>query len=334
MSLLVQPVNIPYGQKIKYIKNILGLNEPPFDNIDNDLILLAMIPTSGEGSRLISKNKIRILRNKFGTDNHQTLEFYGDKIFYAVIGDILLENIGLDSTPKILSDISFRLASNRFFTDIMLDKGLCHYLISQNYTINDKSGPFHNKCADTLEAFLGAMFYHLKKQNLDVIKYIKSWFVKNTKLYSFILSEIAGKKYKLYVDSQDTRESDLYREKLLSYAEDLREDLGEELYNETIADLNKDIFDENERPRKSLVVTPYENIVDIYSKLNWKYNYPVYNPEIGFFEMIGYPGYYNTPIVIGYGNTQMQAEIDARDYLIRTGTISEVSPFYTTFSKK
>jgi len=67
----ITPIAAEPKEIIRMIRDIFGLNEYPFDGMDNDIIFLAFMPKCYGADDLKEK-----LKGKYGTCDHQTLEFY------------------------------------------------------------------------------------------------------------------------------------------------------------------------------------------------------------------------------------------------------------------
>src|SRR5438552_486181 len=119
---------------IKQIRSLFGLNESPFDTLDNDFILLAFIPACISNNYNLNQATLVRLKKKYGVCDHQMLEFYGDRVFYDVLAIILYDLFGLNNTPSFLTALNNYLASNRLLADLMLNKDACKYVRSLNYT--------------------------------------------------------------------------------------------------------------------------------------------------------------------------------------------------------
>lgn len=92
-------------------------------------------------------------------------------------------------TPHFYSVLNRDLTKNRLLTDLMINKNACNLVRSNfNYRIGVRKGQFHNICADSFEALIGAIFVHLKTRRLDYMLYIKNWLLKNTEL-PFVLKK-------------------------------------------------------------------------------------------------------------------------------------------------
>lgn len=103
---------------ISDIREIFGLNEYPYQNIDNDLLLISFTPKC-------KINQQPNLNLKYQTCNHQSLEFYGDKCFYSVIASLLFDIFGLSPSPGFLTNLTNKLTKNILFFDLMRDKNAC-----------------------------------------------------------------------------------------------------------------------------------------------------------------------------------------------------------------
>ena len=317
---------------IKNIRDTFGLNSPPFDTIDNDLLLLAFIPNCQ--IRNIDNTTYTRLRSKYKTCSHQTLEFYGDRILYGVISSLMIDVFGLENTPGFLTDLIQELTNNRTLTDIMLSKVACPYVRGAPYSIVDDR-KFHNSCADSFEAMVGVLFYHAQKMNMDVIKTIKEWLLQNTNIAFYLSAYLQEQgitnirnytlldKQKL-VDKVNTR----HRERL-AVLEKERENLDPELYNTLLEKLNEN-YSLNDFAVKTIIINPTDTLGQIYQKLGWTYRSPQFNSDINSYSIIGYP--HGTEKSIGYGQTPDEAIANARQYLTEMGYITPTIPLQRYFT--
>lgn len=111
---------------------------------------------------------------------------------------------------------------------------------------------------------------------------------------------------------------------LLSGMEELREELGEEVYATFQTIVQNEVVDPKEFATRSIIVQPTGLLSQIYQLLGWKYQPPKYNPDYDSFVMIGYPGGKEKPI--GWGVISQEAEDDARNYLLLMGYIINMKP--------
>nr|WIL02735.1 RNAse III [Cedratvirus borely] len=322
MSLKVQTSRISEREIIRDIRESFGLNQYPFQDMDDNLILLAFIPKCG-GS-MISRNTQRIIQNTYGTCNFETLEFYGDRILYDVMTGIFYGIFGLTNTPQFLTNLMSYMTRNRTLTDIMLNKGACKYLRTRTYTIREDRS-FHNICADAFEALIGALFVHLNQLGLNHVAYITEWLLKNTET-SFLLRQYlnsVGMDNTLVYNAVD-REGlinriNSYREEDLQRLEKLRPELGEELYFNILSALEEELVSEEDFAPFSIIVDVDEPLYHIYDKLEWTYSAPEYDDVFERYFIHGYPA--GKEKIIGVGKTEAETIEDARNYLLHMGYI-------------
>ncbi|CAN5578789.1 hypothetical protein BH23THE1_BH23THE1_32530 [soil metagenome] len=324
MSYTVRTLQLDEYSSIDAIRRSFGLNVPPFDSIDDDLILMAFTPRCSIDSR-ISRTTSNRWKDKFGICGHQSLEFYGDRILYDVVASIIYDLFGLSNTPGFLSKLMNHLTSNRVLTDIMLNKDACKLLRTHNYVILGTRDRFHNSCADSLEALIGVLFVHFKSHNVDHVSYIREWLLKNTTFPFFLqeyLTQVGTNTAAIYtIPDKEELIKQLAQNKLnlLSSLENIRSDIGDELYFNLREMFQTDPVDLNEFASRSIIVDPNTQLNQIYQMLGWNYERPKYYPEYESYLIMGYP---NSRIkTIGVGNTEEGAEEDARNYLLLMGYI-------------
>lgn len=322
MSLKIITTNLSEDEIIKDVRKKLSFDKPPFSTIDNDLILLAFIPFCQANSYVSKQTRDRLMK-KFRICDHQSLEFYGDSILYAVIADILYSLFELNNSPAFLTQIKQYFTNNRFLTDIMLEKEVCSNIRSINYTIHDTKTGFHNRCADSFEAVIGIMYIHLRDNNVDPIKIIKEWILHNTNIpfhlnkylnqmginNNFVFTQID----KNELISKLNNKTDQLIENL--EAMDPEDDLYQNLLEAIELQHTKTLDDFASR---TIIVSQDDKLQTIYRKLGWKYHIG-FNSELNLFEIVGYPN--NTPKIIGVGETVEETLNDALEYLILTGHI-------------
>jgi hypothetical protein len=303
---------------VSHVRDIFGLYEYPYDDMDDDIILLAFVP-----SKMISSDRSNNFKYKYGTDNHQSLEFYGDKILYGVIASILYELFGLSMTPHFYSTLNANLTKNRLLTDLMMDKNSCNLVRTTIYNINVTGRQkFHNVCADSFEALIGAIFIHLKIKRLDYMIHIKNWLLKNTGL-PFVL--------KKYLNDMGFEDKVIYvvndREKLLERWKNAYELLKRDLSTKTPF-IDKMVYDslmrsyskaqdisEKDFSFTGIIINPNSDIKQIFTSLQWPFSEPFlkYNNYI----MEGYPN--GIPTTIGIGSTPKESIADAMIFMNSRG---------------
>ena len=252
---------------ISEIRDKFNLDEDPFNSIDDQLLLLAFTPYC------------KTINNKYGICDHQSLEFYGDKIFYSVIMSLLYDFFGLKQTPQFYNDLTSQLTNNRILTDLMINKSACELVRSDNYTINKTQKKFHNKCADSLEALFGVMYVNFRTKRVDYTGIIKHWLLKNTKFPFIIKKFLNNKGYKdipVYVVND--------RKKLMD--EWIK-------YPEHKIDLKELDF-----AYSGIIFNSTDSIEHIFKLLNWDYN-PIFDGTT--YKIYGKPN--GIDQIIGIGNT-------------------------------
>jgi dsRNA-specific ribonuclease len=322
MSLRVQTSRASEKQVIRDIRESFGLNQYPFQDMDDNLILLAFTPRCG--GNMTSRNTQRITQNTYGACNFETLEFYGDRILYDVMTGIFYGIFGLTNTPQFLTKLMSYMTRNRTLTDIMLNKGACKYLRTGTYTIREDRS-FHNICADAFEALIGALYVHLNQLGLNHVTYITEWLLRNTDT-SFLLREYlnsVGMDNTLVYNAVD-REGlinriNSYREEDLRRLEKLRPELGEELYFNILTALEEELVSEEDFAPFSVIVDVNEPLYYIYDKLQWTYSAPEYDDVFERYFVRGYPA--GKEKIIGVGKTEEEAIEDTRNYLLHMGYI-------------
>lgn len=315
-------------QFINDLKQKLGFFVEPLQSIDDRLLLLAFSPICDSAHNLIPTLQRRQIQLQYGVCDHQSLEFYGDKVLSSIILDIIYETIGLDMTPQMLTNLFNYLTGNRILTDLMINKQLCSFVRMSNYTIYSKdSQKFHNRCADTLEAIIGALYIYLNRERLNYREIIKNWLLQNTDLAFYMFDYLNNIQPNRVYTISDKREL-IQRvtnknSQLIQNLEDLRPDLGEELYQSLYRDLieltKNNTSELSDFATHTLIISPNESLSSIYNKLTWKYQPAIYDNDLQLYYMTGFPN--NRAKIIGTGETKDEAESDALNYLILMGYI-------------
>lgn len=282
MSQLIKPLTLSAETFVERVKKSFGLNVPPFSSIDSELLLLAFTASCS----FLSPPFKRDLISHFGVCNFQSLEFYGDRVLYDVTSLILYDTFGLEATPSFLTQVTSFLTNNRSLTDIMINKNACSLVRSPPYMIKE-GRKFHNLCADSFEALVGALFIHLINLNLDHSLYITSWILRNTSLPAFLYEYLADKGINALVYSPVTKEE-----------LESREGKGEK--------------------NSSLLTYTNKPLSQIYAELGWKYSPPIKEKK-GVYLLYGEPN--GEEKVIAEGKTSKEAEKRGLQYLIDMGYI-------------
>lgn len=134
------------------------LKYPLIELIDDDLLLLANTPKGG----MLSNNDRNRLTKKYQDDNNDALEFLGDTVLELIVADLLFDK---KLTAGNMTKISSNIVRNVSLICLMNDKKLCNL-----NTVVTKS------CADLFEAYLGAIYTHLKQyDNINIVGIMKQW---------------------------------------------------------------------------------------------------------------------------------------------------------------
>lgn len=135
------------------------LNYPLIEDIDNNLVLLAVI----EPGTQLSLSLYRKLLNQYQAINNDRLEFLGDAVLELLISDILYKR-GIKQAGQ-LTKIRAVLVRNVSLICLMNDKNLC-------LTKKD----IGKSCADMFEAIVGAVYLHLSQvNNINPIQIMIDW---------------------------------------------------------------------------------------------------------------------------------------------------------------
>lgn len=146
--------------RVDYLRDGV-LYYPLIDNIDADLIMLAIIEP---GSQLYLPLYNKLLK-KYQAINNDRLEFLGDAVLELVVSDMLYQR-GI-KTASELTRIRSVLVRNVSLICLMNDRNLC-----------DTSKTIGKNCADMFEAIVGAVYLHLnQKDNVNPIKIISKWMI-------------------------------------------------------------------------------------------------------------------------------------------------------------
>ena len=100
---------------VNKIRETFGLDEYPFSEMEDDILLLAFTPICQEDSI-----EYPIFTQKYRTCDHQTLEFYGDRILYGIIADIMYDFFEFTMTPQFYTSLNILITGNRLLTDLMM----------------------------------------------------------------------------------------------------------------------------------------------------------------------------------------------------------------------
>lgn len=283
-DIFIKPESISFRQFPKTIKNKFNINSYPFEDIDDGLLLLSFSSTCNN-----------IFKSKYNTCDHQSLEFIGDRMLYSVITNILYTYFKLSASPDVYTQLCSYLTTNRILTDFMLISDSCKYTSGGAYVIENNKY-FHNRCADSFEALIGALTTHLedKHPELNPISEIRYWLMNNT-YYPYIIANVFSKFSSLKSISLFVKnDMNEIREKLYNYKRKLN--MTRE-YSEILSKYRK-IYNTNKYTISeiSLIIYDDTNINEVYDKLNWKYINPTLFGNL-------YYQYGNEDIIYGIGRT-------------------------------
>ena len=171
----------------------LKLNTGWFNEIPRDLFYLAVSPNiSGPSSEFFIQ--------KYGTNNHQLLEFYGDRVLALVANMIIFQLYGLASKPVIVQKLYEQLTNNSALLQITIEERFCVDLIKSNTCKYTMPTTKHNICGDSLEAIMGAIYYYGLSQNrVNLTKDIYTWFV-SFESVTYFLSDYFGQPRENVID--------------------------------------------------------------------------------------------------------------------------------------
>lgn len=292
---------------IKNLRDIFGLNEGYFLDMPDELVYLAFTPDNRDYKR----------KNLYDAKNHQSLEFYGDKILYNIICNILSDIFSLSIDAKFLTDITSYLSKNLTLTNLMLSHNACSYVNHSSYNIK-KTGKIHNICADSFEALIGALNYYLKQNKLDSIEILTDWILKWTN-FGFYMRR--------YMDNAYTIEGlkDYYivcgniKSILKQNWDDYYNNMLKNTKNSSLISYYKNMLKIDKFPEYRLLISlkNKSNINYIYSALGFDYDPISLNDEL--YVCVGPEGTETSEIA--YGNTYEQVVENAVNYLILAGYI-------------
>lgn len=332
----ITPYTLATDALLKSVRATFGLDAPPFDDIDDDLLLLAFIPECS--TRGIDPIVYSRIKSKYKTCSHQTLEFYGDRILYGVVSSVVMDTVGLDSTPGFLTTMVSTLTNNRTMTDIMLNKTACPFLRTPKFIIRNEA-KFHNQCADAFEAVIGMLFVHAQQKRLAIVESIKEWLLRSTNMPFYVSEYIEGKglnNSKVYaaVDKRQLidRLNARYREQLGSLEQNKAE-LGDEMYGFLVELFEREYTASlDDFAPRAVVVDPNDSVEQLYSRLGWSYQEPVYNDELELWSLLGRPNGAEKRIALG--ETREEVLLNARQYLVDMGYIVPVMTVQRHFAQR
>lgn len=301
MSLSIVPSEKSDDDIIKEIREKFKLNIKPFDKMDDDLILLAFIPTCKTGE----------INIKYGVCNHQSLEFFGDKVYGSIITSLLYELFRLKQSAHFYTQLFSEFAKNILLTDLMINHQGCKLVRDEPFTINMKvkKKKFHNVCADSFEALLGAMYVYLEDENQNSIELIKYWLFRYTKL-PYIIKKNFHRKGLTDIPIYVINDQEALEKNWTTVGMNIKN----KNYQLSFSD-------------KGIIVYHHTPIEIIFKLLNWKYN--IVN-EDGEIRVVIYPD--EIEMIIGSGLNIYQAFERTKSYLKSRGYIVDMQSVTTLFS--
>ena len=146
--------------EIRKIRADLNLNTDEWIDLDDDLIELSFIPRQANNNKYMSL--INRINSKYGQKDHELLEFLGDTVLEMIITSILYDEYIINNNGKytnvnesLLTNYRIQLVKNTTLYCHMKRKNLCSYVKTNQRSIKIK------QCADSLEAIVGVLYYHL-----------------------------------------------------------------------------------------------------------------------------------------------------------------------------
>jgi dsRNA-specific ribonuclease len=167
------------------IREILGLTEEPFSEIDDNLLFLAFV---SKDANLDPEFKDQMIKD-YGFCDYEKLEFMGDAVLEIII-TIIITSIHKDVKPSDMSDARIALTRNTTLYCFMNKYDLCSEIIPSTRYLTLKT------CADTFEAILGAIFldlYYSQAMLFSSLDYILMWMKRNQTFDQYIRNVIFTK---------------------------------------------------------------------------------------------------------------------------------------------
>lgn len=165
---------------IHQIRQKFNLVNGPLSDIDDEFLLLAFIPKNLRNIESVSKKKIV---DKYETTNHQTLEFYGDRILYGLVSHFFIERFRLRISAHRASELSSFITSNQNLTRLMERLDACKLVrMGGNFVMTNKN---HNPCVDSLEALVGAVYVYSYEWDIPYER-VYEWFLDTFKVDAMI----------------------------------------------------------------------------------------------------------------------------------------------------
>lgn len=155
--------------KINHIIDVLKIKHY-FPDYDENLLMIAFIPTDLKFRDAALLAKLYPHFPSKSMINYETLEFYGDTVLYQIIVEMMKNINGVRKNTAIMDNLKQKFTTNRFLRQLSHDHKICDTI----YNISpDQKLPLHNKCSDSFEALLGALFV---QYGINGLPRIMSWF--------------------------------------------------------------------------------------------------------------------------------------------------------------
>lgn len=167
------------------VDKVLSLLPAESFDIDTDLLLLAI--TSKSGKDLINYTIKKRQIDKYGSDDYERLEFFGDSIIELVLSNIMFYNFTLTSRNLLVRALDI-LRSNHVLSCLSKSSYLCEIAITK--FISDKL------CPDILGSLVGAIYLNLKDKNPDYMNIITKWLLYDIGYQEVILDLFSHRKTK------------------------------------------------------------------------------------------------------------------------------------------
>lgn len=177
---------------ITRFKEILHFENTIFEDIDNDLLLLAITSSTAYLPRM----NMERLQRKFASKNYERLEFLGDSVLQMIITRLVYEMGTLN--PGVMSHMRSDMVKNMNLYRYLNAKRLCKSYLSRQYK--------PKQCADVFEAILGALFihgYYFKLRGYAVLDTIEHWLRNNFQIDNDLNEWLGSNKIKSVPTNDD-----------------------------------------------------------------------------------------------------------------------------------
>ena len=157
--------------KVRSLRSILIDQYPAIQDIDSELLLLAITKSSSGYPKDLKTTQIKT----YGSSDYERLEFLGDSVLDLIVAEYLFNDSSVKTAGQ-LTQLRSKIVRNSSLSCFVNNKDICDLLVGRT-SKNPKD------CADLFESLIGALYYHLKiKQYPDSVEWIKQWLIKEWNL--------------------------------------------------------------------------------------------------------------------------------------------------------